>query len=248
MHSILFVNLASLVPLISAQWIYPPPLPSDKTLADYTSGKAQPILDFLEHDMLIGDFKTPKPAMSITRCAKEGHTEPILPSSESFNSTQGRITADGTWQMMDAWIDWYTMNVYSKGKNIWVVANFENVVGNDTTGRICWWELYSRSERQVQTPFDPVTGISKVLPEVTLIGEDTENYFASTPFIIGTTKRAGGENYTWRAGSSHGSPTTISISNRPTSNAAPSLWTHVEQKGPLSLVLSVIGMMFGLRV
>jgi hypothetical protein len=245
----LLMLVATIFPLASSQFIYPPPLPRDKTLADYTSGRAEPIRDYVIHDAIIGSIKTPKPTFPITRCAKEGRTEPILPSKESFTSSEGRLVDDGTWQMMDSWIDWAGANKYSKGKNLWIIPDFEYYVGNDTTGRICWWELYSVSEVQFQTPFD-LNGVSKVVPKVTLLGEDTENYFASMPFIVNTQMRPGNRNYTWSSSGgkdNRASSTTISISNRPTDNAAPqTLNSGLERHGGQVAILSLLGVFFGL--
>lgn len=248
----LLALVATITPLASSQFIYPPPLPSDKTLADYTSGRAQPIRDYVIHDAIIGSITTPKPSFPITRCAKEGRTEPILPSKESFTSTEGRLTEDGTWQMMESWIDWAGANRYKKGKNLWIIPDFEYYVGNETTGRMCWWELYSVSEELYQTPFDPVTGVSKVVPKITLLGEDTENHFASVPFIVNTQMRPGNRNYTWRSGGgsdNRASSTTISISNRPTGNAAPRIVNAgLERHGGQVAFLSLLGVFFGIGV
>lgn len=246
---ILFV--ATFIPLVSSQWIYPPQLPADHTLSDYTSGKATPI-EYIIHDAIIGNFQTPKPSFSIMRCAQEGRTEPINPSSESFNSTQGHVAADGTWQVMDSYSDGGFENIYSKGKNLWIIADFETLVGNSTTGRICWWELYSVSSKQVQTPFDPITGISRNVPQVTLLGEDGENYFPSTPFMVNTQMRAGNRNYTWGSGGgrdNRASSTTISVSNQPTGAASTGKYHGMGQTdGKYSLLCTLLGMVFGFVV
>jgi hypothetical protein len=233
-----------------AQWIFPPPLPADTSLSDYTSGKAEPIHTFHIHDSLIGKFSTPRSAMSITRCAKQGRTEPILPSNESFISTQGHLAEDGTWQVMDGWIDWYTANHYSKGQNMYVTPNFKDSVGNETTGHICWWELYSVSELQVQTPFDE-EGVSRNVPEVTLLGDKTDNYFASTPFVVNTTMRAGGRNVTWRNGDStdnKATSTTLVFSNRPTDNVASEVKPGSSSFGFLSVLVAVAGVICGVPI
>jgi hypothetical protein len=221
-----------LLPLASPQFVYPPNLPEDRTLVDYTSGKAEPIRDFHVHDMLIGSVRTPKPWFSITRCAKEGRTEPIYPSNSTFSSSRGHIAPDGTWEHMGSYSPGSFPHEYSAGKNLWIIPNFTYEVGNETTGRICWWETYSVSEQIVYScddADDPEACYES--PEapgrkVTLLGGDTENYFASTPFIVQTTLREGGLNYTWDKGDSHangdGGPTiTIQVGNRPTGNAAP---------------------------
>lgn len=183
------------------------------------------------------------------RCAQEGRTEPINPSTESFNSSQGHIAPDGTWQVMDSYSDAGFTNIYSKGKNLWITADFETLVGNATTGHICWWKLYSVSSRFVQTPFDPITGVSRGnIPEVTLLGEKVEYYFPSTPFKVNTQMRPGNRNYTWGTGGgkdNRASSTTINVSNKPTGAATALNDIGLEGTGGVYLVLSAIGMLFG---
>jgi hypothetical protein len=115
-------------------------VPSDNTLTDYTSGALSPITSFVIHDALIGSYSTPKPAFSITCCAHAGCNDPIYASNSTFNSTQGRLVPDGTWEVMDSYQNGLFPNVYNAGNNLWVIADFESYVRNDTTGHICWWE------------------------------------------------------------------------------------------------------------
>lgn len=238
----------------SAQFIYPPNVPSSKTLADYTSGASAPITSYVIHDAIIGSYSTPKSAFTITRCARAGSTTPIYPSNSTFNSTMGHIAADGTWQVMDSYSNGMFPNVYSAGNNLWIIADFADYVGNDTTGHMCWWELYSVSEKQVNygTWSDNNTYTQDLRREVTLLGGDTDNYFASTPFVVDTTMRLGNRNYTWRSsgGSDNSaSSTTISVGNRPTGNAAPRAKGDVlkDNRGMFE-VFSFVGVILGLGV
>jgi len=144
--------LLPLLPTASTQFIYPPNIPSDKTLSDYTSGNTSSLTNFVIHDGLWGSYTTPKPAFTITRCAQAGRTEPIYPSNSTFNSTVGQYASDGTWQWMDNYSNGNFPNVYSAGKNLWPILpifEFAPYVGNETTGHVCWWELYSVREKQV---------------------------------------------------------------------------------------------------
>lgn len=238
--------LIPLLPTASPQFIYPPNVPSDKTLSDYTSGNTSPLTNFVIHDGLWGSYITPKPAFSITRCAQAGRTEPIYPSNSTFNSTVGQFAEDGTWQWMDSYSNGDFANVYSAGNNPWPIFDFAPFVGNETTGHVCWWELYSVKEKQDQSwTWDANnTGTQNLRREVTLVGSDTANYFASTPFVVQTTMRAGNRNVTWRSSGqtdNSASKTTISISNRPTNAAAHGHGVGEER-------LFTIGSLFGILV
>lgn len=90
------------------------------------------------------------------------------------------------------------------------------------------------------------TGTQNLRREVTLVGSDTANYFASTPFVVQTTMRAGNKNVTWRSSGqtdNSASKTTISISNRPTNAAA-----HAAGGERTLLSSSLFGMLVGLVV
>jgi len=242
-----FVSFLACCTLTQAQWIFPPATPAGINLTDYTSGKVEPIRSFHIHDSLIGSFSTPRTSMSITRCARKGRTKAILPSKESFMSTEGHLAADGTWQMMEGWSDWFSTNHYSSGRNLFVVRDFEQYMGNETTGTICWWELYRVQELQMQTPFNE-EGVSKNVPQVTLLGEDTENYFASTPFVINSTSRGGSKNYTWRDGDRTDAAVTITISTRPTGNVAPNANVIPSSVGLMSTLFAIAGIIFGASI
>ncbi len=89
--------------------------------------------------------------------------------------------------------------------------------------------------------------------EVSLLGDDTSNYFASTPFVVNTTMRAGNRNYTWTSsggGDNSASKTTISIGNRPTGNVAVGMIDFgMERSGGFAaLMMSVMGIILGLAV
>jgi len=144
-------------------------------------------------------------------------------------------------------------NVYSAGHNLWVISDFEQFVGNDTTGHICWWELYSVSEKRVDYGYWDANNTyhQDLRREVTLLGDDTSNYFASTPFVVDPTMRAGNRNYTWTSsggGDNSASKTTISVGNRPTGNAAVGLrdFGMVRIGGLSAVMISFLGILLGL--
>ncbi|KAK2746904.1 hypothetical protein FQN55_005390 [Onygenales sp. PD_40] len=210
MSPLLALLLAPLLPLVSAQWSYPPTLPSYRNLADYTSGKVEPIKDYHIYDILIGGFSTSTPSFGITRCAKEGRTEPIYPSNSTFSSRDPHVAPDGTWEYMDGYSDTFP-NVYNTGKQPYI-SNFWYLVGNKTTGRhVCWWELYNVEEEYCYECEGPAR------KAVTLLGGDRENYFATVPFIVNPEMREDGKNFTWSKGDHTSGRTTFVFS---TENAA----------------------------
>ncbi|KMW66741.1 hypothetical protein BDDG_11700 [Blastomyces dermatitidis ATCC 18188] len=214
------LGLTSLLPYTSAQWLYPPNIPEGKSLSDYTSGADPIISDYYEYDIIVGGFRTPKPSFTISRCAKKGRTEPIYPSTVTFNSSDGHLAADGTWQYMDSHSNGPWSNEYPAGKHPWITPVW-HLVGNETTGTICWWELYSVSEEKIHC--HPTQGRDCESPytrAVTVLGNDTENYFATVPFTVHAGLREGGRNYTWNSGDHTASRTTLVFSNMPTGNAA----------------------------
>ena len=251
----LLILLTSLLTTTSSQFIYPPNVPPDKSLSDYTSGFASPITNYIIHDAIIGSYTTPKPAFSITRCAHSGRTDPIYPSNNTFNSTQGHIAPDGTWQVMDGYHN-SPSNIFSAGENLWIIPDFAEYVGNETTGNMCWWELYSVVEEQI-APYncdstERECPVGRLMQEVTLLGGDTENYFASTPFVVQTTMREGNRNYTWGSGGGYdnrASSTAIHAGNRPTGNVAPRK-THRGMDGSCGLfeVTSLLGILLAFAV
>ncbi|OJD23280.1 hypothetical protein ACJ73_05365 [Blastomyces percursus] len=133
------------------------------------------------YDIVVGGFRTPKSSFTISRCAKKGRTEPIYRSTVSFNSSDGHLAADGTWQSMDSHSNGPWSNEYPAG------------------GRDCE-SAYTRA--------------------VTVLGNDTENYFATIPFTVHAGLREGGRNYTWNNGDHTASRTTLVFSNMLTGNAA----------------------------
>lgn len=217
----------------AAQWGAPLFFPAGRTLSDYTSGKAEPIRDWHSNDKLVSTFSTPTPSFSITRCAQGGRTEPISPSKETFTSRQGHIAPDGTWQVMDAWSNW-GQNRYPQGKQTWPIVTFKNLVGNDTTGRICWWELYRVSVEQVPHRKD---SSHEALMTVTLLGGNLENYFPSMPFIIDPSTRADGQNVTWWGSGRVSSGTSASHSGSP----LPSLSKIPPLCALFSIILGLVG-------
>ncbi|EEH02730.1 hypothetical protein HCBG_09010 [Histoplasma capsulatum G186AR] len=232
----LLLFLISLLPSTSAQWSYPPNLPAGKTLSDYTSGAAPIITDYYEYDIVVGGFRTPKPSFGLSRCAKKGRTEPIYPSTDTFNSSEGHLAADGTWQSMDSYDNGPWENEYPAGKHPWITPVWY-MVGNETTGTICWWELYSVSEEKI--PCSPTPGRdceTAYTRFVTVLGNDTENYFATIPFTVHPGMRKGNVNHTWHNGGHSGSKTTLAFSNMPTGNAAAGLRPTFFQGGVFALI------------
>lgn len=244
------------IPSVSSQWIYPPNVPSNATLASYTNGSLSPITSFRIHDAVWGDFSTPDPSFSITRCAHSGFNEPIYPLNSTFNSSIGRTAPDGTWEWMDNYQNGLFPNIYNKGDNLWVIPDFEIYVGNETTGHICWWELYRVSETRVDMGIWSVVNGTHTYSQdirrvVTLLGGDTGNYFATVPFVVNTTMRTGNRNYTWSSSgpADHGGTrTTISISNRPTGNAAPRVKDRGQQHSLPLEVVPLVGAFLGLAL
>ncbi|KAK2802363.1 hypothetical protein FQN50_007360 [Emmonsiellopsis sp. PD_5] len=235
MPPLLALLLACVLPLVSAQWSYPPNLPSHRNIADYTSGKVAPIKDYHIYDILIGGFNTSVPSFEITRCAKEGRTEPIYPSNSTFNSTDPHIAADGTWEYMDGYSDTYP-NVYHTGKQPYI-SPFHYLVDNATMGRnVCWWELYRVEEEYC------CEGPSRM--SVKLMGGDRENYFATVPFIVNPRMRADGRNYTWNKGDHTSERTTFIISNQ---NAAGGLRSMLGS-GVVYVLILFLGLVHGVLV
>ncbi|OAX83026.1 hypothetical protein ACJ72_02627 [Emergomyces africanus] len=246
----LLLPLISLLPCTSAQWRYPPNIPAGKTLSDYTSGAEPIISDYYEYDIVVGGFRTPKPSYTLSRCAKKGRTEPIYPSNSTFNSSDGHLAADDTWQSMDSYSNGAWENVYRAGKHPWITPVWY-LVGNETMGTICWWELYSVSEETLPCyPTQQRDCEMAYARTVTVLGNDTENYFATVPFTVHAGLREGGKNHTWHNGDHTGSRTTYVFSNMPTGNAAVGLrstlsfmGSQVHGGGMLAVLISFLGLM-----
>ena len=113
-------------------------------------------------------------------------------------------------------------------------------MGNETTGNVCWWELYSVSETQ---GYNDTRGLTRT---VKLEGNDRDNYFASMPFVVDMMMRLGERNYTWRSGEgsdNRASSTTVVAGNRPTGNAAPGMYGEMKDGG--GVVFAVVSVLRG---
>lgn len=243
----LLVLLTCLLSGVSAQWIYPPPLPDGATLTDFTTGALSPITDFVIHDSMIASYSTPDGGYGLARCAKPGRTEPIYPSNGTFTSEKGRLADDGTWEFMSIYIN-ANGNRIGRGNNIWYEMSFEDYVESETMGRkICWLELYEgREERDVKTDCASAGCTQEFTQVITVDGSDKANYFASTPFVVQTTMREGRQNQSWSSGdhSSSDATITIHIGSEPTGNAAGE--TEINGGGLLSALLSVLTMVLAM--
>lgn len=130
-------------PCITAQFVFPPPL--NGSLSDYTSGKATPTMNFSAGDNMFGGWSTPGQLMSflVYRCT--GSTAPgatIKSSNSEFNSTEGHLAPDKTWEQMPLYSGVSDMfgNGFNPGRNpIWFHGDF--FANNKTTGDLCWFEL-----------------------------------------------------------------------------------------------------------
>jgi len=134
----------TLLPCALSQFTFPPPL--TRPLTDYTTGAATPTMNFSAGDNMFGGWSTPGKLMSflVYRCT--GSTEPgatIKPSNSEFNSTEGHLAPDKTWEQMPLYssaADMFT-NGFNPGRNpIWFHGDF--FANNKTTGDLCWFELY----------------------------------------------------------------------------------------------------------
>ena len=234
-----FVALC-LFSLVSAQWIYPPALPDGASLTDYTTGALSPIDDFHKDDTIVASYRTPQGAFGLARCAKPGHKTPIRPSNGTFASSEGRETPDGIWEFMPIYMNTALGNRISGGKNIWFVF-LEDYVPENTDGHsICWLELYEGREEQIG-PLDcdstgTVCDVGELTQVITVDGEDTRNYFATTPFVVQTKLRED---------KADDATITIHVGSEPTGNAA----IHMGGEGGNGLlyaIMSFLGLIFGL--
>ena len=244
--TLLFLGFC-LFPLVSAQWIDPPALPKGASLTDYTSGALSPIEDYHMDDAMIAHYSTPQGGYGMARCAKPGHTKPILPSNGTFASREGRTTPDGIWEFMPIYMNTGLGNRISRGSNIWLVF-WEDYVPAKTNGHsICWLELYEGWEEQIG-PLDcdstgtVCPGGDGLTQVITVDGEDTRNYFATTPFVVQTGKREDGADYNWDGS------ITIQVGSEPTGNAAPgTIYTGLDGgSGLLYAFMSFLGLILGM--
>lgn len=211
----IYLLTAILLASVDAQFIYPFPL-EPHTLVDYTSGKLQSALNFSTGDNMIGSWTTPVGLASffLLRCTHIPSSTPIFPSNSTFNSTVGHVSTDGTWEQMPFYTNNTFFNGLNSGGNIFFSDDFFQ--GNETTGQMCWFELYPGHESQNTDPSSGVYG----QPVVTVNGAGAW-YFASEPFVV-KAMRPTGQVVTWRSdGTERGKPTT-KIGGNSTNNGSSS--------------------------
>ncbi|KAF2724345.1 hypothetical protein K431DRAFT_301063 [Polychaeton citri CBS 116435] len=196
---ILALAILSSIPTIVCQWTYPPPL--ERPLTDYTSGLAVSALNFSAGDDLYGGWTTPVGLASflLYRCTHTPSSAPIYPSNSSFNSTEGHVAADGTWEQMPLYQNGMFGNGFNSGSNPFFSPSFFE--GNSTTGDLCWFELYPGRDRY--GPYDPTTGDAQ---RVATVNGDGTFYFATVPFVV-KPRRPTGQVVTWKDdGTERGKP------------------------------------------
>jgi hypothetical protein len=202
--SLAFLALAS-IPCANAQFTYPPPL--ERPLSDYTSGAATPTLNFSAGDSMFGGWTTPGSLMSflVYRCTgstSPGDTIKPLKSESSFNSSVGHPYPDKTWAQMPLHSGAADMfgNGFNSGRNpIWLHGEF--IANNETTGGLCWFELYPGRDG-----IEPAEGDDGGSARVVYISgegrtlDDTgEWYFATVPFKVNP-PRPNNFTVTWKGG------------------------------------------------
>ncbi|KAH8889131.1 hypothetical protein GQ53DRAFT_227650 [Thozetella sp. PMI_491] len=198
----------SLSPCISAQFKYPPPL--ERPLTDYTSGAVSSSLNFSDGDNMFGAFKTPGSFKSfmLYRCTHTPSSKTIYPSNSSFTSREGALAADGTWEQMPLYED--ASDAFGSGANpgnnpIWFHGDF--FAPNETTGNLCWFELYPGFE---YVDFNRTLGEQV---RTTTVDGASDWYFASVPFVVNP-RRPSGLTVTWKSdGTERGKPMRDIFSN-----------------------------------
>jgi hypothetical protein len=200
--SLAVLTLAS-APCATAQFTFPPPL--ERPLSDYTSGAATPTLNFSAGDSMFGGWSTPGSLMSflVYRCTgstASGTTIKPLKSESSFNSSTGRLYPDKTWAQMPLHSDASEMfgNGNNPGKNpIWLHGEF--IANNETTGGLCWFELYPG--RDGIEPSQGDDGESARVVYISGEGRTLDDtgawYFATVPFKVSPT-RPNNLTVTWK--------------------------------------------------
>lgn len=215
--------LLALLPLLHAQFTYPPPL--TRPLADYLSGAASSPLNFSVGDSFFGGWDTPDHLVSflVYRCASSSSTAgPIYPANDSFTSGAGHVSAagDGTWMYMPGFTT-PAQSPFPNGVNyghvpLWFYGVFP--APNATTGDVCWFELYPGHEEVVRVPPPAdVGGVYDAVNNVTVSGGGSAFYYATVPFRVHPA-RPDGLTVTWKVGSSQnaggrGAPTPDVLKN-----------------------------------
>ncbi|RFU28022.1 hypothetical protein B7463_g8316, partial [Scytalidium lignicola] len=182
----------ALVSATFAQWIYPPPLPSGKTLSHYATGAVTSNITYSTGDSILGSFEPAKVDLYILyRCTHVPVTTPIYPSNLSISSSDPTVASDGTWEWPWTYLSWAYTNAYTPGQD---VLYFTGIPNPNTTGSLCWFELSTGTDAtSQQSPFNR---------SITLNGSDTAHHFVTMPFNIRT---AATVNTTWTTGGQNAS-------------------------------------------
>ncbi|GLB41638.1 hypothetical protein LshimejAT787_1002380 [Lyophyllum shimeji] len=230
--------LLALATLVRSQWVFPFALPSDKTIADYTTGRVLTNLNFASGDSLEGAFLVaPVDLYLIIRCSNvSAGNEVAQYLDEEFHSDQGFIAKDGSWVQMPFYLNrdysqkYPTNATFTGAKGIWVFFDPYLPFVNSTTGPLCWFEL--------SPGVDGTRESSPTNRNCTLTGaSDPAHHFVSTPFLLGPERKEGRRQIEWQIGNDgklaykwkngtvspnwlNGVQTTISFGNRPTATSA----------------------------
>jgi len=200
----LLPTICFLLSITIAQFIYPKPL--NGSLADYTSGSVVSALNFSAGDDLLGSWSTPVGLSSflLLRCTHTPSSTPIYPTNSSFNSTIGYVSPlDATWLQMPLFSNGDLGNGFNSGSNIFYAPDFFQ--GNDTTGQMCWFELYPG--HNTQSSSDPAVDGEDSLTNTATVNGNGKWYFASEPFVV-KQARPSGQEVTWMDdGTERGKPT-----------------------------------------
>jgi hypothetical protein len=139
----------------------------------------------------------------VYRCS--GSTAPsatIKPLKSTFNSSMGRPYPDKTWAQMPLYSSVAAgfPNGFDSGRNpIWLHGEF--FANNDTTGDLCWFELYPGRDGIEPSQEDDGGSVRVVYVsgEGRTLDDTGEWYFATEPFKVKTT-RPNNLTVTWKSG------------------------------------------------
>lgn len=173
-----------------AQWIYPPAIPSGKTISDYASGVAISNITYAAGDSILGSFEPAQVDLYVLyRCTHTPVTSPIYPSNLSISSSDPVVAADGTWEWPWTYLSWAYTNAYTPGQD---VLYFSGLPDPKISGSLCWFELSTGTDAtNQQPPFNR---------SISLNGSDTAHHYVTMPFnveheaAVNTTWTTGGQN------------------------------------------------------
>ncbi|KAH8817391.1 hypothetical protein F5884DRAFT_249185 [Xylogone sp. PMI_703] len=236
------------LPITFAQWIYPPPLPSGKTLSDYASGADSSNITYSAGDSIFGSFEPAEVELYILyRCAQPPVKTPIYPSNLSISSSDPVVGSDGTWEWPWTYVSSAFTNAYTPGQDI---LFFSGIPNPKTSGSLCWFELSTGTDvTNQQPPFNR---------SITLNGSDATHHFVTMPFNVGP---AAAVNTTWTTGGQNASdvypngvnitlsggtlPTSTASGSQPsgTPNAASNSHTHIAYVQTIASVIMAISLL-----